>query len=383
MNIYAMSQATEAWNSLPPSERARSLATSYFAPAKITPGGGTDNNYKKDGIDALVHAATLGDYCSYWQRFLDTLPAASTRSLTATLSSQLLINLAGSVLENAGIALEATSGIPIIPGSAVKGAARRYALALLKESPAEAQEALLEKIVCVFGCVEPDLAPDGDLGSCLPDELRSRSAKRYSAQRGAVRFLQAVPEKAPKLCSDVLTPHHSGYMSGQQPQPTDAEQPIPSFFPAVEAGSSYHFTLSAPDAPELLDSAEEWLRRALELFGIGAKGAAGYGYFTVLDSVMGNFSTEERSAIAFIAGKKKLDDMFKEFHKKSEKEPPKHWALLRAVCLPETDPQCRLAEYRKFMHNPPSEKKARKNWDKARKAMADFAVQHHLTLPQV
>ena len=46
----------------------------------------------------------------------------------ATLGSRMMVNLAGGVVENAGIALDRCFGLPLIPGSAVKGISRVQAL---------------------------------------------------------------------------------------------------------------------------------------------------------------------------------------------------------------------------------------------------------------
>lgn len=51
---------------------------------------------------------------------------------TAQLQSRLMVNMAGGVMENAGLCLD-RFGLPYIPGSAVKGCARRFALAALHE----------------------------------------------------------------------------------------------------------------------------------------------------------------------------------------------------------------------------------------------------------
>jgi CRISPR/Cas system CMR subunit Cmr6 (Cas7 group RAMP superfamily) len=63
------------------------------------------------------------------QQFLSGL---SPTSLYAQLQSRLMVNMAGGVKENAGLCLD-RFGLPYIPGSAVKGCARRAALATLHE----------------------------------------------------------------------------------------------------------------------------------------------------------------------------------------------------------------------------------------------------------
>ena len=62
--------------------------------------------------------------------WLATLPAVTR--IHARLEARLLLNMAGTVLENAGLNLD-RYGIATIPGSAVKACARRAALATLRQ----------------------------------------------------------------------------------------------------------------------------------------------------------------------------------------------------------------------------------------------------------
>lgn len=390
MNIYATTQALRAWNGLPETARARTLAATYFAPAKHFPDReGEDSGYKKKGVDAIAAAACEKGFCKQWDGFARSFPEAQTRHVTATLQSRLLLNLSGSILENAGLAMEHVCGVPVIPGSAVKGAARRYAIALLAQTGDSAQkESLLRRIIDIFGCIEDDFVKreekEGDLWQAAPDEA-ARLQGEYGSRVGKVCFLQAVPAEAPALCADVLTPHHMKYMANPKQQPADDEEPVPSFFPAVDCkpNTVYGFTLYSPAHPELLDTAEEWLTQAVTLMGLGAKGAAGYGYFSVMDKALEQFSQEQRDAIAFIANKKKVDEIFKEFHKQAEKKELQCWALLRAVCLDAADPACRKRDYADFMHRQPTEKKEAKAWEKAKEAVRLLAEKYNLNLPEV
>lgn len=214
--------------------------------------------------------------------------------MQASLRSRLLLNMAGSVLENAGLSLEFACGVPIIPGSAVKGAARRHALTLLRNTPAPEQPGLLSLILQVFGCTEEDFKT-GDLKAW--DSVTSENRKSI----GRVSFLQAVPMKNPKLCCEILTPHHMEYMSGKRSRPYDDEPPVPNYFPAVEAEPDvfYSFALSITREEDtgLLRLAASWLRSALITFGVGAKGNAGYGLFTLSDEDKELAAKEETSLL--------------------------------------------------------------------------------------
>lgn len=98
--------------------------------------------------------------------------------LYAQLQSRLMINMAGGVMENAGLCLD-RFGMPYIPGSGVKGCARRAALAALREwtnsgtkpgtgpddrenpfteacRPFTSPEEMLAQIALIFGWIDSD-----------------------------------------------------------------------------------------------------------------------------------------------------------------------------------------------------------------------------------
>jgi CRISPR/Cas system CMR subunit Cmr6 (Cas7 group RAMP superfamily) len=76
--------------------------------------------------------------------------------LFAQLKSRLMINMAGGVMENAGLCLD-RFGLPYVPGSAVKGCARRAAtLALFETEAPEAKAKLLLHLALIFGWGDTD-----------------------------------------------------------------------------------------------------------------------------------------------------------------------------------------------------------------------------------
>jgi CRISPR type III-B/RAMP module RAMP protein Cmr6 len=81
---------------------------------------------------------------------------AGNTILHAQLQSRLMVNMAGGVMENAGLCLD-RFGLPYIPGSAVKGCARRAATqALLEAESWEAKADLLFELCLVFGWGDTD-----------------------------------------------------------------------------------------------------------------------------------------------------------------------------------------------------------------------------------
>ena len=136
----------------------------------------------------------------------------------------------------------------------------------------------------------------------LDDKLREwNDWDKNDARSGKVSFLPAVPNpdsNAPKcqLTLDIATPHHPEYYQGKRTEATDDEEPIPLTFPVVKAGAEFLFRIvplnGATD--KVLEDAQKWLLQALAVFGLGAKTAAGMGWFEDVTQKR----LEERKALA-------------------------------------------------------------------------------------
>ena len=192
----------------------------------------------------------------------------------ARLRSRLLVNLAGGVLENAGLALHPHFGVPYLPGSAVKGIARHAAWCEWEGAGRDA--AVARRLAAVFGFPTGDKKKGG-----LDEQLRALGEPERA---GCVAFLSAYPEAdVGKLEVEVATCHHARYYQSKEPgaEAYDDESPNPVFFPAVAAGVTFRFTLVPLRGctPERMADARRWLLRALIINGAGAKTAAGYGWF--------------------------------------------------------------------------------------------------------
>jgi CRISPR-associated protein Cmr6 len=155
-----------------------------------------------------------------------------------------------------GFVFDHTYGVPYLPGSSVKGAARAWAEEIWgKKDP---------YTLTIFG---PE---DGDL------------------RQGAVVFFDAYPIQWPELEIDILNPHYKDYYEGRQP-PGDWLSPEPTYFLTVKAGQPFLFAIATrPDGPEkeieekatdLVDKAWQVVMGAAQNLGLGGKTAVGYGYF--------------------------------------------------------------------------------------------------------
>ena len=297
---------------------SRSLLLDRFADPSAT-----KDDRKAVFTRAFGKRAETGKIAS-WHAFLrDGLRLKDDGILYAQLQSRLMVNMAGGVMENAGLCLD-RFGLPYIPGSAVKGCARRMAIQELLEAREAGKSSnelaqLLADIALTFGWGEQDWSGQVNNGRCVSDfayavdrdswESVSTSARGHLTRTdhfaGSVSFLPAFPvdlgkpgrvddlpvELPPlgKLELDVVTCHHGKYYSKAKdrsgslvmPVALDTEEPVPVVFPAVAAGHVFAFALlSMRGYPrQLLDQARTWLANGLANFGLGAKTAAGYGWF--------------------------------------------------------------------------------------------------------
>ena len=210
-------------------------------------------------------------------------------AFTLQLGGRMLVDQAGGVLENANLCLHRNLGYPMIPGSALKGIARHAAwcrwIEMLEAGKMEEAKSIAGLIAATFGYPTGDSLPssvaartresdrylDAFLAREFPDDYGKDGYKTTWA--GAVSFLPAIPaDKEWTLVVDVLNSHRD----------SDDKNPIPVFFPAVERGAKFRFAVApvvGRGTPETLNFAVEMLKSGLTSCGVGAKTAAGYGWF--------------------------------------------------------------------------------------------------------
>lgn len=231
----------------------------------------------------------LKDTCTRQQAFRAILRAqhgANYREITLINSSRLLLHLGrASVLENVGLATDRSSGLPIIPGTAVKG------------------------ILSTWACWEANILPDGSLPENIGENGRNRAQFSDLAERilgsnegngstsgGEITFLGGFPVNPPKLVLDILTPHEHG-------------DPLPNPFLALDPGTRWVFAILVrprhDESEKLLQQVAAWLVEALTQVGLGAKTAAGYGRFRLLSPVEETALDTERQAIIAAEGAKR------------------------------------------------------------------------------
>lgn len=214
-----------------------------------------ESDYKRYLADQVTQVAEPPAYKSFYEnRWLPMLGACGAVWHDAEVRGRMVVGLgAESVLENS-IALHRTYGVPYIPGTALKGLARRFAKRVSDWTPKHS--------LILFG----------------------NEKTEDNASAGYVTFFDAlyVPGTGGKsaLREDVMTVHHPKYYMSADVPPADWDDPTP--IPFISATGKYLVALSASDIEEptrtrWLDAAFKLLKLALAEEGIGAKTSSGYG----------------------------------------------------------------------------------------------------------
>lgn len=224
-------------------------------------------------------------------------------SFKLILISPLIVGLGGKGPLEIGITLDHVTGLPFIPGSALKGLARSYALYVLAEKAhvhlagTDADNDALEQFEKDLLKGKYDLTDDPleDKHDKLPGAADYRvifgtQPDAETSSAGQALFYDAVllGGSGSIFELDVMTPHFKEWYnsgnSGKRPAaPNDADSPNPVQFLTVGAGAQFGFAVGwrGSENPSAHQFARELLEAALQDFGVGSKTAAGYGWFKV------------------------------------------------------------------------------------------------------
>lgn len=283
-------------SNLPKDERPDHFALAYdtWAPVSFKDGKVPDDK-RSEWISELEKIAISEDYEHAFRRWKESFTAPGDRVFELTLITRLLVGHGNSSATDVGITVHHTWGVPVIPGSAVKGLLAHF-------------------VSTVYGPTDPSLPPweqdekeqarvkyqgpsweggrivrgPGEFyrvmfGAPEADQDARMREKGYEAgaYAGRVIFHDAlyVPKSAPENCpfvGDVLTVHQKQYYdTAGERWPNDYDSPNPVSFVTVRPGVKFLFALSGrSDWTEL---AEKLLRQALQAWGVGGKTSLGYG----------------------------------------------------------------------------------------------------------
>lgn len=198
-------------------------------------------------------------------------------------ASPIIVGLSAATPIETAITLHYPWGVPIIPGSALKGLARSYARLVVSQR--EGGEGLAEggeACKVLFGTQD---------------------------QAGKVTFLDAwwAPAVGSKpLHQDVMTPHHAKYYSSKGGEsPTDTEDPVPVSF--LHAEGRFLVAVRCED-PGWREFAFQLLVAALGDWGVGAKTGAGYGRLARSDAALNSERSATEADETFLARVRAMRD---------------------------------------------------------------------------
>ncbi|AAD36854.1 type III-B CRISPR module RAMP protein Cmr6 [Thermotoga maritima] len=146
-----------------------------------------------------------------------------------------------------GITLSRNYGLPIIPGTAVKGAFASFLFEFERDK--------YESLAHIFG----DTEREGDL-----------------------IFLDAIPVSDLKFSLDIVNPHFQPYYMKEKLPPNDWYDPVPIKYLVVSSGV-FWFTVLESRSGVIGNSEKELIKQRfvemLKAYGLGAKTSYGYGRF--------------------------------------------------------------------------------------------------------
>ncbi len=225
----------------------KGLILDKFVPVKE----GTKDESNFEALAAIARRdSAYPAYKLAYQRWTGWMDARENAvRLQGAVKGRMAIGLGMKGTTEIGCRLHHTYGVPVIPGSSLRGALR----AALEASSKKEAEIWKQRADFLFGTQD---------------------------SAGFARVYDAwwIPEDGRSgLSVDVITTHHQQYYTGNQGAAhTDFDSPIPVHYLTVTG--KFYFAIDAPN-DSWSKFLEKLLRQALETNGIGAKRAAGYGRF--------------------------------------------------------------------------------------------------------
>jgi CRISPR-associated protein Cmr6 len=275
-------------------------------------------------------------HAKFIEKYLDNMPRKPLRLIT---QSRLIVGNGTKGTLEMGITLHRIFGIPYIPGSALKGLARSFALNQIAEKfgipylsgktlleikqqkekgesppppPLKILDALLElplnknlptkqyqeQLSAINKFFENQLKQSPyfvvskskidnlSVEAFLKDNIINQFREIFGTMSkiGEIVFYDSIPLKIKNiLVAEIMTPHFADYYRGTE-YPQEDQDPQPLVFLAVREGIPFAFCLDyrkkGQEDQTLFKTARHWLLAGLNKFGVGGKTSSGMGLLT-------------------------------------------------------------------------------------------------------
>ena len=272
-----MQSVRNALNSLENGQNASLLLARYLKATKVDDSDKELAQQMRDGLFSAAIGAVEGSEANalYKMAFearkkeLDKVSAAQAFETT----SRLIAGLGASNVLETGLTLNPIYGVPMIPGSSLKGIAAHYCSKVWGAANVDFRSPLIDEkskssrkageiYEAIFGKVDDN-----------PD----------NAEAGYIRFYDAwmLPESMRgSLVKDVMTPHHGDYYGDGTTPPSDFDDPNPVTYLSVRG--KFEVRVGCLDSDESVRKSWEklvlkLLKDALKFNGAGGKTSSGYG----------------------------------------------------------------------------------------------------------
>ena len=231
------------------------LLLNKYAPQSVMQSSARKNQWLRGIISSNMIDVTLAMYA--YRRWLSLTTAAGALHFHAATDWRLTIGLNNETVLETGLTLHPLYGIPLIPGSSLKGLCRSYVTGEIAEHTSKRLDEDDQTVQRIFGS---------------------------PTQSGTVIFFDAIPfEGKATFALDIINVHYPDYYSRGK-TPTNDQHPNPVTFLTI-SDTLFAFALAPRnlkrgEQKEDVIMASRWLQEALQEYGVGGKTSAGYGYFS-------------------------------------------------------------------------------------------------------
>ncbi|HEY0987802.1 MAG TPA: type III-B CRISPR module RAMP protein Cmr6 [Kofleriaceae bacterium] len=283
-------------------EAGEHVGLAYTTLAPVAQDGKVPDKAKDPWLAELADAAIVPDYRAHVDAWIASFAHTSARLFTLTFDARLLLGYGNASGTDVGLTVHHTWGVPIVPGSALKGTLAHHVATTYGSDPSVTTSDPVHDPWRGVGWAGTAIARGpGALYRALfgaPDADDDRATGAPGATRGYVVFHDALylglaspvrevispaPESTRPFAADTLTVHQKRYYDGRgKSEPCDHDDPNPVGFLTVRPKAQFVVVLEGP--PDWTALAGQLLRESLAQRGVGGKTTNAYGRATLTEA---------------------------------------------------------------------------------------------------